>query len=166
MIISCFVRIIRLTAFLWWGVKHCRFAFLCAANADLGKGGGRRSTGSFLSTARLLLFQKFIYSTTPVLSCKNKKRQKNVLSNFLNIDTMFTSHPLLRNHWDSRQHKVRTPAGNAPTAVQVLSLSANRCAEGGTFKRHPCICTLNPISALAWCAKKIPTAFPASGITF
>lgn len=77
---------------------------------------------------------------------------KKVFSDLLGVDATFTSNPLPRNHGDSSQHKVQTPAGNAPTAAQTLSLTANRRAEGGTFRRCPCNCTLNPTSAFAWAA--------------
>lgn len=112
----------------------------------LGKVGGGEAPGVFCPqpvTCFISVFRK-VYLLLYLL----------LFSNLLSIDTMFNSNPLLRNHGDSRQHQEWTHAGNAPTAVQALSLSDNRCAEGGTSKRHPCIYPLNPISTFAWCVVK------------
>lgn len=129
-------------------------------------GGRWGTTWSFLSAAAVACFS-FAFSkilfTEQQQAClatkkqKTKKQEKNFFNNLLRIDTTFISQPLLRKHWDSRQQQPLTPAGNALAAVQA----ANRCAEGGTFRRHPCICTLNPISAFAWCVvKRFPQRFP------
>lgn len=137
-----------------------------------GSGRGTGSTCSFLSTAlRPLLF---CFSTTlftgqhQAWSYKNKngsRKKKKVFSDLLGADTTFTSNPLLRNHGNSSQLKVQTPAGNAPTAAQTLSLTASRRAEGGTFRRCPCSCTLKSNRRLCVARGEwVPTALPASGI--
>lgn len=123
----------------------------------LGKVGGGEAPGVFCPQSIAcfcFVFRKVYWLDNTSLVLQKQKERGNVFSNLLSIDAMFNSNPLLRNHRDSRQHQVWTPAGNAPTAVQALSLSACRCAEGGTFKRHPCIYTLNPISTFAWCVVK------------
>lgn len=138
-----------------------------------GSGRGTGSTCSFLSPrpfARFCFAFRQVYlldNTKPGLT-KTKmiaKKKKKVFSDLLGADTTFTSNPLLRNHGDSSQLKVQTPAGNAPTAAQTLSLTANRRAEGGTFRRCPCNCTLKSNQRLRVARGEwVPTAFPASGI--
>lgn len=148
MIIFCFVHIIRLTTFLWWGVKHCRFSlFICRSCGSWEVGGGREGWGALefsvhgtspASVWNFYISLFFLLDNTTLTKTKTKTERKHIFTDLLRICTVFISHPLLRNHGDSRQHKVQTPAGNAPTAAQTLSLTVQiQTSWGRNFQKIP-----------------------------